>query len=407
MLRVLVKPLLISAALATIALCFPTRAQAPQQLRNHLQTRIRAGDMTVEKDIAPVFERIKSNSNERELSALIRALASAAESDSGAPAAVREHLRNELPAVILNFVKGPYSANERDTVVMLLRSIDAPEADLKAGIALAEAEAARGVPHFGNSARLLRGKLGRLATAPENAAQASTPQPASQAARKSRDEPQREPDTSDFDDKFHEQMKLAQRAMSAKRYQDVLNLFAPLEKEMTRTDPKHRLISEWAWVLDFKRFARYEIEGVSGALATCRQTMQVLEGAGDWAYLSEHNIVRAARRACRNLLASDTIENTTNMQGIEKAVEQIDACFEDISPIEDVAQLDPFYVTRARIYLKAHQATGKYEEALFKTLATAELRNVDLSEDEDLKKLGLQKVLRSPAYIAYRKKNKA
>lgn len=361
-------------------------AETSQETATHLQALVSAGTIDTARDLAPVIARIKASKKEAEISPLLKALAKVAEPDRNTPAAAKDYLRRELPPLIFDFVRGPYSAMERDTAIMLLREIAASDADLKTGIALAKDEAEKKVPHFGNSARLLEYYLERR---PGSASGA----PARTTA------PEKKTSDTSFGAYYDKQMKAAQQAISDKRYATARDILAGLEAALVKQDPNYGEKPRWAYVLDFKRFVLFELDNKTGAVATCEKTVRVLAD-NDWAYLEEYNVVRAARRACHNLLAWEKQDKARTVKEVEQAIEQIDACFETISPIEDEAALDTFFPTRIRVFMTANRLAGdKYQKALFETLAEAESRNLPLNEEDD----DVKKVLSSPAYRSFKK----
>lgn len=371
----------------------PGAAQTAQETSIHLRSLLKSGEIDAAKDLAPVLARIKASKKEQEISTLISALAEIAEKDSQASAAVHAYLHAELAPVILNFVRGPYSPMTRDTVLMLLRSIDANEVELKQGIALAEAETAKGVPHFGNTARLLKSFMDRRNGVSSNtSAESSAPKLKQQELS--------------FDQRYNSQMKSAQKAMTAKRYDIVKDLIIRLEADLGRQDPAFNEKSQWAYVYDFKRFALYELGDKNAAVSTCNQAIKVLSGS-DWAYLSEDNVVRATLRACHNMLASELQEKAKSLKDIEAAIKHIESCFDTVSPIEDASVLDDFFQTRITIYLKAQSITNNksnsvFQEKLFETLIAADTRKVELDENAEL-----NKIRSSTAYLNFKKKPQA
>ncbi|NHZ62384.1 hypothetical protein [Massilia genomosp. 1] len=201
-----------------------------------------------------------------------------------------------------------------------------------------------------------------------------------------------------FDDYFDTQMKAAQKAMSEKRYASVKEKVLELEKALTKVDPAYGEKSQWAYVLDFKRFSLYEMGEQEAAVESCRRTVKVL-ASNDWPYLAEFNVVRAARRACHNMLAYEQSAVATTLAQHEEAIAQIEQCFETVSPIEDDSVLDNFYETRATVYLKANALSkNKYQPQLFDTLARADLRKLALDEDPEF-----AKIMKTPAYLSFRK----
>lgn len=390
--------LLLIAALAS-----PALAQTAQETTAQLRALTKSGAIDGARDIAPVIARIKASKKEAELVGLIKAVAEVAESDSDAPKPVRAYARKELSPLIVDFVRGPYSPGARDSVIMLLRTIDASDADTRSAIAVAEAEAAKGTPHFGNSARLLNGFLDNRGSAAPNAK--SDPQPgaaatATAAAAKPPAKPAAKAGGA-FDERYDSQMKAAQKAMSEKRYVAVKELVTELEKDLLREDPNYGDKVRWAYVFDFKRFALYEMGEQEAALASCRQAVTAL-ASNDWPYLSEYNAVRAARRACHNMLAYEQSAVATTVAQHEAAIEQIEECFDTISPIEDASALDNFYETRATVYLKANKVTkNKYQPQLFDTLLRADARKLALDEDPEF-----SKIMKTPAYLDFKKNAK-
>ncbi|MCE3605133.1 hypothetical protein LXA47_16140 [Massilia sp. P8910] len=205
----------------------------------------------------------------------------------------------------------------------------------------------------------------------------------------------------DFDAWFDARMKVAQKAMSEKRYAQVREVVQELEKALLRVDPAYDEKSQWAYVLDFKRFVLYEMGDQEAAVASCRQSVDVL-GANDWPYLAEFNVVRAARRACHNMLAYEQSAVATTVAQHEAAIAQIELCFKTVAPIEDVSVLDNFYETRATVYLKANTVTkNKYQQQLFDTLVRADARQLALDEDPQF-----AGIMKSPAYLNFKKEYK-
>ncbi|MDQ1920199.1 hypothetical protein [Massilia pseudoviolaceinigra] len=205
----------------------------------------------------------------------------------------------------------------------------------------------------------------------------------------------------DFDAYFDTRMKAAQKAMSEKRYASVREQVLELEKALKRVDPDYGEKSQWAYVLDFKRFALYEMGEQEAAVASCRQTVKVL-APNDWPYLAEFNVVRAARRACHNMLAYEQSAVATTVAQHEEAIAQIEQCFATVSPIEDASVLDNFYETRATVYLKANTVTkNKYQEQLFDTLVRADARKLALDEDPQF-----ASIMKTPAYLNFKKEFK-
>ena len=363
-----------------------------------LQQRQGAGTLDYARDVQPLLAALNGRETEQQQWEALKLLSGLLDRDARQPAEITAPLRPALGAQILNFARQErFSVMKRDAALMLLREIQADAASLAEGIQLAEAESAKGRPHFGNTARQLR--LYQERTASGGAAVS----PASADAAAPRPERVQAPAPRPAQD-FHSQMLAAQKAMSAQDYARVLQLVQELEAGLKRRDPGYGEKEDWAWVLDFKRFALHESGRVPEALATCRLAVQKLVGAGDWAYLKSYNIVRSTRRACHNMLAFDGMEKARSLAALQEPLEHIDAAFDIGSPIEDEGVYDAFYETRLRVYLKAAAWDPKqYREALFETLNEAEHREVALPADWP----ELQALRRSAEYQRYRKDHPA
>lgn len=382
-----------AVALSLVLVSGPSLAEDLQGLGRQLERKAAAGTLAFEADVQPALEALKRDGTDRQRLQLLKQLVNLAEADAPAPTAptLRPSLKASLPAAVLEFASNPaHAADLRDSALMLLRSLDADAASMQAGIQLAEAEEARGRPHFGNTARLLRLHLERRSGtgAPRVAdarQEARKEAPAKATARRPAD--------------FDAAMVNAQRAMTEGRHADVLALVQPLEAQLLKEDPGHGDKVKWAWVFEFKRFSLYELGRVPEALQTCTLATERLAG-NDWPYLKEFNVVRGTRRACHNMLAWHGQERARSLAELAGAIQHIDACFHTVSPIEDEDVLDAFHETRLRVYLKAAAWDARaYTAALHQALFDAEQREIELPADLP----GLAAWRRSPDYQKFRK----
>lgn len=380
-----------AAMLSLVLASGPGLAQDLPGLGRQLERKAAAGTLAFEADVKPALEALKRDGTDRQRLQLLKLLVDMAEADAPGTPALRQSLKASLPAAVLEFASNPaHAADLRDSALMLLRGLDADAASLQAGIQLAEAEHARGRPHFGNTARLLKLHLERRAgTGPTSVAQArqdARPEAPPRAAA-------RQPAN------FHASMVNAQRAMTEGRHADVLALVQPLEAQLLKEDAGYTEKVKWAWLFEFKRFALYELGRVPEALQTCTLATQRLAG-NDWPYLTDFNVVRATRRACHNMLAWHGQERARSLAELAGAIEHIDACFDTVSPIEDDDVLDNFHETRLRVYLKAAAWDARaHTPALHQALFDAEQREVKLPADLP----GLAALQRSPGYQTFRK----
>ncbi len=380
-----------AVALSLMLASLPSLAQDLQGLGRQLERKATAGTLAFEADVQPALEALKRGGTDRQRLQLLKQLVDLAEADAPGTPALRQSLKASLPAAVLEFASNPaHAADLRDSALMLLRGLDADAASLQTGIQLAEAEHARGLPHFGNTARLLKLHLDRRsgagATSVAETRQEARPEaPHKAAARRPAD--------------FHTAMVSAQRAMTEGRHADVLALVQPLEAQLLKEDPGYGDKVKWAWVFEFKRFALYELGRVPEALQTCTLATKRL-AANDWPYLKEFNVVRATRRACHNMLAWHGQEQARSLAELAGAIEHIDACFDTVSPIEDEEVLDAFHETRLRVYLKAAAWDARaHTKALHQALFDAEQREIKLPADLP----GLAALRRSPDYQKFRK----
>lgn len=369
----------------------PSQAQDLPGLARQLERKAAAGTLAFEADVQPALDALKRGGTDRQRLQLLKQLVNLAEADAPGTPALRQSLKASLPAAVLEFASNPaHAADLRDTALMLLRGLDADAASLQAGIQLAEAEQARGRPHFGNTARLLKLHLDRRSGARPISVAEARPEARQEAAPKA---------AAGRPADFHTVMVSAQRAMAERRHADVLAFVQPLETQLLNEDPRYGDKVKWAWVLEFKRFALYELGRVQEALQTCTLATQRLAD-NDWAYLKEYNVVRATRRACHNMLAWHGQEQARSLAELAGAIEHIDACFDTVSPIEDEDVLDPFHETRLRVYLKAAAWDARaHTKALHQALFDAEQREIKLHADLP----GLAAWRRSPDYQKFRK----
>lgn len=101
----------------------------------------------------------------------------------------------------------------------------------------------------------------------------------------------------------------------------------------------------WAYVLDRQRWISYELEDWETNTAVCEEAVARLGAVSLWAYLPEHNVIRAALRAALHRLGSATLEDVedpTEAQVIE-AVERIWQALKLVGPTEDKADTYHFY----------------------------------------------------------------
>lgn len=355
-----------------------------------------AGPLDYARDVQPLVEALDGRETEQQQWEALKLLSGLLDRDARQPADITTPLRPALGARILAFARQErFSVMKRDSALMLLREIQADAAALAEGIQLAEAESARGRPHFGNTARLLRLHQERMGAARAGTGSGVAPAPAQMAAQGSA-----APSAQDF----HSQMVAAQQAMSAQDYPRVMQLVQGLEADLKQRDPDFSEKEEWAWVLDFKRFALYETGRIPEALASCRLAVHKLVGSADWAYLESYNIVRATRRACHNMLAHEGMEKARSLAALQEALEHIEAVFDIGSPIEDEGVHDAFHETRLRIYLKAAAWDPKrFREPLMQALNEAEHREAPLPDDWP----ELDALRRSAEYQRYRQDHPA
>ncbi len=386
----------LSAVLAAALALAPVDSAQAQTLPGalaHLQQQ--AGALDYARDIQPLLAALNGRESEQQQWEALKLLSGLLDRDARQPADITTPLRPALGAQILAFARQErFSVMKRDAALMLLREIQADPATLADGIQLAEAESAKGRPHFGNTARLLRLHQERLSGAAAGTSAGAAPAPAQAAQR-----PAASPAAAPAQD-FHSQMVAAQRAMSAQDYPRVMQLVQGLEADLKRRDPDFSEKEEWAWVLDFKRFALYETGRIPEALASCRLAVNKLVGSADWAYLESYNIVRATRRACHNMLAHEGMEKARSLAALQESIEHIDAVFDIGSPIEGEGVHDAFFETRLRVYLKAAGWDPKrYREPLLQALNEAEHRELALPDDWP----ELDALRRSADYQRYRK----
>lgn len=380
-----------AAALSLMLASLPSLAQDLPGVGRQLERKAAAGTVAFEADVQPALEALKRGGTDRQRLQLLKQLVDLLEADAPGSPTLRQSLKASLPAAVLEFASNPaHAADLRDTALMLLRGLDADAGSLQAGIQLAEAEHARGRPHFGNTARLLKLHLDRRSGARPASVAEARPEARQEAAPKA---------AAGRPADFHTAMVSAQRAMTEGRHADVLALVQPLEAQLLKEDPSYGDKVKWAWVLEFKRFALHELGRVQEALQTCTVATERLAGSG-WAYLKEYNVVRATRRACHNVLAWHGQERARSLADLAGAIEHIDACVDTVSPIEDEAVLDNFHETRLRVYLKAAAWDARtHTEALHQALFEAEQREIKLPADLP----GLAALRRSAEYQKFRK----
>lgn len=368
-------------------------AQAQKLPSALAQMQQQTGPLDYARDVQPLLAALNGRESEQQQWEALKLLSGLLDRDARQPADISTPLRPALGAQLLAFARQErFSVMKRDAALMLLREIQADPATLADGIQLAEAESAKGRPHFGNTARLLRLHQARLGGAVASTSTGAAP---AQAAQR----PAASPTAAPAQD-FHSQMVAAQRAMSAQDYPRVMQLVQGLEADLKRRDSDFSEKEEWAWVLDFKRFALYETGRIPEALASCRLAVNKLVGSADWAYLESYNIVRATRRACHNMLAHEGMEKARSLAALQESIEHIDAVFDIGSPIEGEGVHDAFQETRLRVYFKAAAWDPKrYREPLLQALNEAEHREVELPDDWP----ELDALRRSAEYQRYRK----
>lgn len=101
----------------------------------------------------------------------------------------------------------------------------------------------------------------------------------------------------------------------------------------------------WAYVLDRQRWVSYELEDWDTNTAICEEIVQRLGAVSLWAYLPEHNVIRAALRAALHRLGNIPLEDyddPTESQVIE-AVERIWQALKLVGPTEDREDTWHFY----------------------------------------------------------------
>lgn len=133
--------------LAVFLLCLAaplTAAKKPSPpnvdfLIDRAEAAIQAGTVDVQRDLAPLVERLAATKAEDEQDSLVRSIAGLGRHDGRSPAAVKEYLRQAAPPVLLELAAGKADAHLRGDALMALRSLNVDDATLAEGIAIGAA----------------------------------------------------------------------------------------------------------------------------------------------------------------------------------------------------------------------------------------------------------------------------
>lgn len=187
--------------------------------------------------------------------------------------------------------------------------------------------------------------------------------------------------------KFDKLMERSQEQIYRKLYNEALKTLS--EAGSLLQIEKDNSAEAWAWVYDGRRYALYEAGRIDEAIHECETALKHLSQNGTWAYLSEHNHVRATLRACHNMLAWYLAENAKTEEECLGALKHITTCLETISPIEDKETLVPFLDTHAVVLLKLIKLSENehtYRTPFYIALAEIVKRNPQaLDGNEELK----------------------
>lgn len=151
---------------------------------------------------------------------------------------------------------------------------------------------------------------------------------------------------------------------------------ATLEAERLLTEAGHTGEAMWAFMLDHKRYISYELGRFDENEALCHEIIRRFGRTNLWAYLQEHNIMRATLRGAYNSLAYLQLKHPPTPESVAIAVGYIDALFNATAPIEDDDTLYPFYEAKARVYHWASALDARYQQPLEETLAFIRAHNL-------------------------------
>lgn len=114
-------------------------AGRPDDLVRQAQQAIASGD-DAQASIDALIDALASTRNEDEADDLIDAIESLGDADGTSPQAVKQYFRAKAPAALRKIIGGPFSWSLRGDAVMVHRTLEASDADLKAAIAQAMAD---------------------------------------------------------------------------------------------------------------------------------------------------------------------------------------------------------------------------------------------------------------------------
>lgn len=103
------------------------------------EAAVAAGDVEPARDLDPLVARLRTTPRDDERHALIAAIAALGRHDGRSPAEVKAYLLAAAPAALLAVARGPATAAVRADALLALRTLDADDAQLDEGIAIAAA----------------------------------------------------------------------------------------------------------------------------------------------------------------------------------------------------------------------------------------------------------------------------
>lgn len=119
------------------------------QLVDRAEAAVESGNVDIQRDLAPLVERLRTTQVEDEQDSLVRAIATMGRHDGRSPANVKAYLSEAAPAALLAVARGKSGTQIRGDALMALRSLNVDDATLDEGIAIGAASADHAVQFSG------------------------------------------------------------------------------------------------------------------------------------------------------------------------------------------------------------------------------------------------------------------
>lgn len=116
----------------------------------------------------------------------------------------------------------------------------------------------------------------------------------------------------------------------------------------------------WAYLWDHQRYGLYETAQFEAWRALCEHAEQRLSSLDLWAYLEQHNPIRACLRNLYHAKAYELWQQAESLADLKRALEFSKRCLSTIAPIENKDVLHPFYATQALILRAAARHDDNY-----------------------------------------------